>query len=164
MAITATSALWFLPFVLPICFYVMFTDMAQMRITNQAGVVLALVFVVVGLFVLPFNTYLWRLLGLVTVLVIGVVLNAAGVMGAGDSKFLAAGAPFVALGDLRMLMALFMAVTLASVATHRLAKHSPLRRLAPDWASWSQAKKFPMGLALGATLAVYLILGAKYGA
>ncbi|AXI41591.1 prepilin peptidase [Sulfitobacter sp. SK011] len=164
MAITATSALWFLPFVLPICFYVMFTDMAQMRITNQAVVVLALVFVVVGLFVLPFNTYLWRLLGLVTVLVIGVVLNAAGVMGAGDSKFLAAGAPFVALGDLRMLMALFMAVTLASVATHRLAKHSPLRRLAPDWASWSQAKKFPMGLALGATLAVYLILGAKYGA
>ena len=164
MAITATSALWFLPFVLPICFYVMFTDMAQMRITNQAVVVLALVFVVVGLFVLPFNTYLWRLLGLVTVLVIGVVLNAAGVMGAGDSKFLAAGAPFVALGDLRMLMALFMAVTLASVATHRLAKHTPLRRLAPDWASWSQAKKFPMGLALGATLAVYLILGAKYGA
>ena len=164
MAITATSALWFLPFVLPICFYVIFTDMAQMRITNQAVVVLALVFVVVGLFVLPFNTYLWRLLGLVTVLVIGVVLNAAGVMGAGDSKFLAAGAPFVALGDLRMLMALFMAVTLASVATHRLAKHSPLRRLAPDWASWSQAKKFPMGLALGATLAVYLILGAKYGA
>ena len=164
MAITATSALWFLPFVLPICFYVMFTDMAQMRITNQAVVVLALVFVVVGLFVLPFNTYLWRLLGLVTVLVIGVVLNAAGVMGAGDSKFLAAGAPFVALGDLRMLMALFMAVILASVATHRLAKHTPLRRLAPDWASWSQAKKFPMGLALGATLAVYLILGAKYGA
>ncbi|MGJ5619346.1 prepilin peptidase [Sulfitobacter sp. MF3-043] len=164
MAITATSALWFLPFVLPICFYVMFTDMAQMRITNQAVVALALVFVVVGLFVLPFNTYLWRLLGLVTVLIIGVVLNAAGVMGAGDSKFLAAGAPFVALGDLRMLMALFMAVVLASVATHRLAKHTPLRRLAPDWASWSQAKKFPMGLALGATLAVYLILGAKYGA
>tara|TARA_R110002094_G_scaffold203921_1_gene174996 strand:+ start:4223 stop:4717 length:495 start_codon:yes stop_codon:yes gene_type:complete len=164
MTITATSALWFLPFVLPICFYVMFTDMAQMRITNQAVVLLALVFVLVGLLVLPFDIYLWRLLGLVIVLVFGIVLNAAGVMGAGDSKFLAAGAPFVALGDLRLLMALFMAVLLAAVVAHRTAKYTPLRRLAPDWVSWTHAKKFPMGLALGATLAVYLILGAKYGA
>lgn len=164
MTITATSALWFLPFVLPICLYVMFTDMAQMRITNQAVVALILVFVAVGLFVLPFETYLWRLLGFVIVLIVGVVLNAAGAMGAGDSKFLAAGAPYVALGDLRLLMALFMAILLAAVVTHRTAKHTPLRRLAPDWVSWSHAKKFPMGLALGATLAVYLILGAKYGA
>lgn len=164
MTITATSALWFLPFVLPICLYVMFTDMAQMRITNQAVVALILVFVVVGLFVLPFETYLWRLLGFVIVLIVGVVLNAAGAMGAGDSKFLAAGAPYVALGDLRLLMALFMAILLAAVVTHRTAKHTPLRRLAPDWVSWTHAKKFPMGLALGATLAIYLILGAKYGA
>jgi len=57
-----------------------------------------------------------------------------------------------------------MAVLLAAVLTHRIAKHTPLRRLAPDWVSWSPAKKFPMGLALGATLAVYLMLGAKYGA
>lgn len=135
-----------------------------MRITNQAVVLLALVFVVVGFFVLPFDIFLWRLLGMVIVLVVGVALNAAGAMGAGDSKFLAAGAPFISLGDLRLLMALFMAVLLAAVATHRIAKHTPLRRLAPDWVSWNHAKKFPMGVALGATLAVYLILGAKYGA
>ncbi len=164
MAITATSALWFLPFVLPICFYVMFTDMAQMRITNQAVAALLLVFLAVGLFVLPFDTYLWRLLGLVIVLMAGIVLNAAGAMGAGDAKFLAAAAPYVALGDLRLLMALFMAVLLAAVVAHRTAKHTALRQLAPDWVSWTHAKKFPMGLALGATLAVYLILGATYGA
>lgn len=164
MTITATSALWFLPFVLPICLYVMFTDMAQMRITNQAVVALTLVFVVVGAIALPFDIYLWRLLGFVVVLIVGIALNAAGAMGAGDSKFLAAGAPYVALGDLRLLMALFMAVLLAAVVTHRTAKHTPLRRLAPDWVSWTHAKKFPMGLALGATLIVYLILGAIYGA
>jgi len=42
-------------------------------------------------------------------------------------------------------------------------KYTPLRRLAPDWQSWQETKKFPMGLALGTTLGLYLILGARYG-
>ncbi len=164
MAITAVSALWFLPFVLPICIYVCFTDMAQMKITNQAVIVLGLIFVLVGLIALPFDVYLWRLLGLVIVLVLGIMLNAAGVVGAGDAKFAAVAAPFIALGDMRLVIVLFAAILLAAAATHRTAKHSPLRRLAPHWASWEQGKKFPMGLALGTTLAAYLILGALYGA
>lgn len=164
MAITATSALWFLPFVLPICLYVAFTDMAQMRITNQAVMLLMLVFVVVGLIALPFDAYLWRLVHLVIVLLVGIVLNAAGAMGAGDSKFIAVAAPFVALGDLRLVLALLMACVLAAVATHRGAKYTPLRRLAPTWDSWDKGKKFPMGFALGTTLTLYLILGALYGA
>ncbi|UOA13992.1 MULTISPECIES: prepilin peptidase [Sulfitobacter] len=163
MAISATAALWFLPFVLPICLYVAFTDMKQMRITNQAVLVLTAIFVMLGLFLLPFETYLWRLLSLVIVLVIGIVLNAAGVMGAGDAKFAAAAAPFIAMGDLRLLMMLFMATLLAAAATHRGVKYTPLRRLAPDWQSWQETKKFPMGLALGTTLGLYLILGAVYG-
>lgn len=163
MAISATAALWFLPFVLPICLYVAFTDMKQMRITNQAVLVLTAIFVVLGLFLLPFETYLWRLLSLVIVLVIGIVLNAAGVMGAGDAKFAAAAAPFIAMGDLRLLMMLFMATLLAAAATHRGVKYTPLRRLAPDWQSWQETKKFPMGLALGTTLGLYPILGARYG-
>lgn len=164
MAIPATTALWFLPFVLPLCLYVAYTDMAQMRITNQAVIALALVFILMGPFLLPFETYLWRLLAGVIVLVLGIMLNAVGTMGAGDAKFLAAGAPYVALGDLRLLMALFMAVLLAAAITHRGIARTPLRRLAPHWESWNRGKKFPMGLALGATLAAYLALGAVYGA
>ncbi|MDF3382419.1 MULTISPECIES: prepilin peptidase [Sulfitobacter] len=163
MAISATAALWFLPFVLPICFYVAFTDMKQMRITNQAVLVLTAIFVLLGLFLLPFDTYLWRLLSLVVVLVVGIVLNAAGVMGAGDAKFAAAAAPYIAWGDMRLLMMLFMATLLAAAATHRGVKYTPLRRLAPDWQSWQETKKFPMGLALGTTLGLYLILGALFG-
>ena len=163
MAISATAALWFLPFVLPICFYVAFTDMKQMRITNQAVLVLTAIFVLLGLFLLPFDTYLWRLLSLVVVLGVGIVLNAVGVMGAGDAKFAAAAAPYIAWGDLRLLMMLFMATLLAAAATHRGVKYTPLRRLAPDWQSWQETKKFPMGLALGTTLGLYLILGALFG-
>jgi prepilin peptidase CpaA len=165
MAITSYSALWFLPFVLPICFYVMFTDMAQMRITNQAVVVLAGVFVLIGLFAMPsLESYGWRLSHLAVMLLVGIALNAGGVMGAGDAKFIAAAAPFVALEDARTVIALLAATLLAAYVTHRFAKHTPLRRLAPDWVSWDKGKKFPMGLALGATLALYLALGTLFGA
>ncbi|KEJ88246.1 prepilin peptidase [Sulfitobacter donghicola] len=164
MSISSYAALWFLPFVLPICFYVIYTDISRMKITNKANLALVGVFLVIGLIALPFDVYMWRLLSLVIVLIVGIVLNAAGVMGAGDSKFIAAAAPFIALGDVRFLMLLFAATLIAAFVAHRTAKFTPLRQLAPNWASWDQGKKFPMGLALGATLAIYLALGVLYGA
>ena len=163
MSITASAALWFLPFVLPVCLYVAFTDLRDMRITNQAVVVLAAVFVLVGLFVLPLPVYGMRLVQMLAVLVVGVAVNAGGAVGAGDAKFAAAAAPYVAPGDLRLLLAIFAANLLAAFVTHRLAKHSPMRRIAPGWKSWDMGWKFPMGLSLGGTLAIYLILGAIYG-
>jgi prepilin peptidase CpaA len=164
MFIEAKAALWFLPFVLPICIHVAYTDLAQMRISNKAVIALALIFVVLGFFLMPFDAYLWRLAALGIVLVVGIILNAAGALGAGDAKFAAAAAPYIALGDLHVLVQLFMAVLLAAALTHRVIKYTPLRRLAPNWDSWTQGKKFPMGFALGPTLAIYLGLGALYGA
>jgi len=162
MAFSASAALWFLPFVLPICLYVAFTDLAQMRITNQAVIVMALVFVLMGPLVLPFDVYLWQLAQMGIALVAGIALNAAGVMGAGDAKFIAAAAPYIAIRDVGDLMPIFAAVLLAAFAAHRLAKHTSLRQLAPHWVSWDR-RKFPMGLALGPTLVVYLGLAAVYG-
>jgi prepilin peptidase CpaA len=49
---------------------------------------------------------------------------------------------------------------LAGLIVHRVARASPLRNLAPGWASWQAKGKFPMGLALGPTLALYLGLAA----
>lgn len=134
-----------------------------MRITNQAVLALGAVFIAIGLIALPFDVYLWRFAQLAIVLVVGIILNAAGAMGAGDSKFIAVAAPFVAQGDVRMLIPLFCIIMLASVAAYRLVKHTPLRRLAPHWLSWDQGKKFPMGLALASTLACYLALGLVHG-
>ena len=138
-----------------ICFYVCFTDLREMRITNQAVIALAVIFVVIGPLALPLPDYGWRLVQMVVVLVIGFLLNAGGAIGAGDAKFAAAAAPYIALGDLRLLLAAF--------ATHRLVKYTPLRRIAPGWKSWDMGWKFPMGLSLGGTLALYLVLGAIYG-
>lgn len=164
LTITASSALGFLPFVLPVCAWVAWTDLSRMKIPNTAVLTLTGVFLVVGLMVLPLEEYPWRLAHLAVMLVAGIIATAAGAMGAGDAKFIAAAAPFVALGDAAILGLLFAAVLIAAYATHRFVMHSPLRRMAPDWKSWTENKKFPMGFALGGTLALYLSLGALYGA
>jgi prepilin peptidase CpaA len=164
MMISASAALWFAPFVLPICVYIGYTDMKAMRIPNHAVVAMFVIFIVVGLIALPFDTYMWRYLSLVIMLLLGMLLNAGGAMGAGDAKFIAAAAPFVHPGDTQLMMLMFAATLLAAFAAHRLAKHSGLRRLAPDWESWVSGNKFPMGLALGGTMALYLGLGVIYGA
>lgn len=163
LAISASAATWFAPFVLPICLYVSFTDMKALRITNQAVVLLFAVYAVVGYVALPFDIYLWHYLHLAAVLAAGIALNAAGVMGAGDAKFAAAAAPFIHLGDLRFLLMLYLGTTIAAFLSHRLARATPLRRLAPDWESWASGKRFPMGLALGGTLGLYLLTGLFYG-
>lgn len=134
-----------------------------MRISNYSVLLLAILFIVIGPFVLPFDTYLWQLLALVIALVAGFIANMAGAMGAGDAKFIAAAAPYLAYDDLTKIMTLFAGILLAATATHRGVKRTPLRRLAPDWDSWDQGKKFPMGFALGTTLSLYLVLGAVYG-
>jgi prepilin peptidase CpaA len=162
MDISAFSALVFFPLVLPLCVYVSFSDMRDMRIPNQIVVMLFLVFAVLGLIALPLDAYLWRYIHLLVVLIAGIALNAGGVMGAGDAKFAAAAAPFIHVGDLRFLMALFAANILAAYVAHRIGKHTGLRNIAPHWKSWTNPK-FPMGLALGGTLALYLGLGIWFG-
>ncbi|SEN41694.1 prepilin peptidase CpaA [Roseovarius tolerans] len=163
LEITARAALWFLPFVVPICAWVALSDMRSMKIPNIAVLALLATFVLVGLWVLPLPEYAWRFSHLAVLLVVGMLANVIGVMGAGDAKFIAAASPFVVLGDAAFLCLLFAAVLIAAFATHRIAMYSPLRRITPDWVSWQMTKKFPMGLALGPTLALYLGLGAAYG-
>ncbi|MEL7012656.1 MAG: prepilin peptidase [Pseudomonadota bacterium] len=165
LAITSFSAALFLPFVLPICLWVMWSDLNAMKIPNSAVLALAGVFVVVGLIAVPiWPDYPMRLAALGIMLVAGIIINSAGLMGAGDAKFIAAAAPFVAPGDVIPLIFIFTANLLAAFVTHRIAKYTPLRAMAPHWESWERGKKFPMGFALGATLLIYLGAGAAFGA
>lgn len=164
MVITAYSAWWFLPFAVPISIWVAWNDMKYMKIPNMAVYALTLVFVVIGLIALPLAEYPWRLLHLVVVLVVGFIANMLRMVGAGDAKFAAAMAPFIALSDATTLMALFAAILLGAFATHRMFRAIPaVRRLTPEWESWGRGD-FPMGLALGGTLIIYLVLGAFIGA
>ena len=160
MDLSPTAAMWLLPAALPISVFCAWNDMREMKIPNVAVMALVLGFAVLGLFAFGFPQYLWQWSHLVVVLIVGFVLNAAGVMGAGDAKFAAAAAPFVAWGDWQLLMWVFAACIFAGFVTHRVAKHSPLRRLVPHWESWSSGRRFPMGLPLGMTLVFYLLRAA----
>ena len=158
MTIEWATAAWFLPFVLPIVIWVSWSDMATMKIPNKAVLALLGVFVIVGLIALPFDEYLWRYAHFAVVLAIGFVLSSVNMVGAGDSKFAAAMAPFIALPDGMRFIYILGAVTIAAFLLHRWARRSALRERYPDWESWTR-KEFPMGFALAPALLFYLLIG-----
>ncbi|MCU4655192.1 prepilin peptidase [Roseibacterium sp. SDUM158016] len=164
LSLTFMQALWFLPLALPICVWVALTDLREMRIPNVAVLALFAVFVGAGLMVLPLNEFGFRLLQLVVVLIAGFIITSLGMAGAGDSKFAAAMAPFIAPGDYLFFLMLFSLVLLGSWITHRSAGRVPaLRRATAEWASWESGKLFPMGVALAGALVIYLAMGLSAG-
>lgn len=163
MGLSAQTALWFLPAVVPICLFVAWYDLRHMKILNKANLALLVSFAVLGLIALPFADYLWRYLHLVVALVVGIVLNVGRILGAGDAKFIAVAAPFVAPTDMGFVSILLAACLLVGLGLHRLAAVTPLRRLAPNWKSWTEKGRFPMGFPLGATMILYLVFAISAG-
>ena len=136
--------------------------MRSMKIPNMATDFLLLYYAVIGLIALPFYDYLWHWSHFAVVLAIGILMNAAKVLGAGDAKFMAAAAPMVAYADLRLVFALLASCLLAGYVTHRIARLSFIRKMTPHWESWDTGRKFPMGLPLSMTLLFYLLIVAIY--
>lgn len=138
-----------------------------MTIPNRANDLMFAVYVVAGAALVlwgkdanwGWSDYLWRYAHFAVVLVIGMAMNAARLMGAGDAKFLAAAAPFVALGDLGLVLIIYLAALIVTFILHRTARATAIRRLAPGWTSWQPGKRFPMGLAFGVALPLYFLLG-----
>ena len=154
-------ALWFLPFAIPICLWAAWSDLSTMKIPNKAVLSLVGVFALVGLIVLPLPEYAWRWTQLGVVLLVGFVMSSLGLLGAGDAKFAAAMAPFVALPDAGRFLMLMAAVILAAFVIHRVLRATPAIRVrTPDWESWTRGRQFPLGLALGPGLIFYLALAA----
>lgn len=163
MELSATAATVFLVAALPICGFIIYSDLSRMKIPNLANGALVLCYAVLGLIVLPFDQYLWHWTHLIVLLVIGIVMTAGGAMGAGDAKFIAAAGPYIATADTSLMIVLFSACLLAGFVTHRLAKMSPIRNMVPHWTSWEAGRRFPMGFPLGMTLVFYLIAVAFVG-
>ena len=160
---SAQASLWLLVFATPIALFVAWSDLKSMRIPNLSVLALILVYAVVGALTLPLGVWAWSWAHFGVVLILGFVLNMTGGFGAGDAKFAAAMAPFVALGDLRLFLVLLSAVVIAAFIAHRAARSiGAVRRATPDWASWTR-REFPFGLALGPALIFYLALAARFG-
>jgi len=156
--IALPAALWFVLPCAALAIWVAWSDMKTMKIPNTAVLAMAGVWAVLGPFAFGLQGYLWGWAVLAIVLAVGFLANLAGLLGAGDAKFAAAMAPVFSTGDWRLIFALFAACLLAAVALHRAAGAlPPVRRLVPDWESWTR-RDFPMGLALGGMLVFWLIL------
>ena len=147
------------------CAWASHADLSRMKIPNNAVLLLVGVFAVLGLALLPIGGWTladwgWRWTHLVVVLLAGMILNAAYMMGAGDAKLLAAAAPFVAASDTLIVLVLFPAMLILCWAVHRLARLTTGPRLVPEWASWTSGRRFPMGVVIAATLLAYLFICA----
>lgn len=157
------SALALFIAVLPICGWVIYTDLKYMKIRNAAVLALIGVFAVAGFLALPLEIWLWRWVHLPVLLGIGLVLNMALGVGMGDVKFAAAAAPFFSADPGRVMLAILLlqACLILGFSAHRIARAIPAVRAAtPDWASWGH-RKFPFGLVLVGTLLGYLGLIAS---
>ncbi|WP_341367083.1 prepilin peptidase [Yoonia sp. BS5-3] len=171
---TAATAYWFLPAVIPLAMYISWNDMRSMKITNQSMLVLLIVFIVLGPFAFGLRTYFWQFLHFPFVLIIGMALWSLRLMGGGDAKMLAVMAPYVVVSDLYSIAQLFVACALAGLTMHGIFRYTSLHKLAPDWKSWEARSEhlrggifglnhaFPKGLVLSMTLLFYLIAVAVY--
>lgn len=149
-------SLWFLLLTLPFCLWAAIWDVRFMRIPNWCTDLMAATFVVAGLFIVPdWGDYGLRLALGFGVLCLGILLNALGLWGAGDAKFMGAAAPFVGLQDGWMLLVVYTLALILAVGAHRGAKALGAARLTPDWVSWTSGKRFPMGLVFGLTLPAF---------
>jgi prepilin peptidase CpaA len=181
MGMTAQSADWLLPAVLPFALYISWNDMRSLKITNKSVLALVVVFAVVGPFAFGFETYLWQWIHLPITLVVCMALWALRLMGGGDAKMIAAMSPFVMLADLTLVLFIFASCLIAALIAHSLFRFTPLRKLAPDWKSWHggptqfpesytvtqkimvyRQQKFPKGFPLSMTLVFYLTFVAFY--
>ncbi len=163
MAQQAFAALWLMIGALPIAAWVIWTDLATMKIPNKAVLALVGVYAVIGALTLPFATFAWSWLHLIVVLAVGFVLSQTGGFGAGDAKFAAAMAPFVALPDVGRFLILLSLVSITTFLAHRIARQVPaLRSATPGWVSWER-RDFPFGIALAPALILYLALAATFG-
>jgi prepilin peptidase CpaA len=163
MALQPLAAMWFLLIAVPVGLFVTFSDLSRMKIPNVAVAALFVGYVVIGIFVLPFPTYLWGLAHVIIMMIVGIMLNAADVMGAGDAKFIGAAAAFVPFADAITVLTLLAVSLLGALATHRIARATSLRAQVPHWESWATGKRFPMGFPLSMTLIGYLVLAALQG-
>ena len=160
MDLAANPFVWLLLAALPFCAAAVWTDLTAMKIRNWTVIGLALCFAIVGAGAIPWGAFGFQFLQAGAVLVVGFFLTAAGAMGAGDAKFLAATALYVPLVGAPLYAIILCACVLAGFALHRGARMIPALR-GIGWESWGRSD-FPMGLVLGSALAILLAIAA-YG-
>lgn len=176
MQIDAFQATLFALFCVPISLLTFYIDMKYKRIANATVWALFSVFVIIGLATLPLPDVLWRFAGYAIAFAYGFLMWMARQMGGGDVKFMAVAALFIHPADAGIAIFILLAALTGSTLAVLITMRSPLKDLAPHWATWEKldptkidsvgkGKKLtiPMGTGLALALSSYLVLGALLG-
>jgi prepilin peptidase CpaA len=144
--------------VLPIALWACLTDMRRMKIPNKSVIAMAAVWPLLGWMLVPLSAWLWGLALMVIVFFLGFLLYQTGTFGAGDAKYAASMAGLFVGADVAPLLLLIASCMIGALILHRILRGiPPIRRLTPDWESWTQRRYFPFGLALSGIVVIYLI-------
>lgn len=155
-----TASLAFLILTAPLALFIAWSDLKTMKIPTWSTDLLLVIFAVAGLLVLPFDVWAWRWLNFVVVFAVALVLFYTVRFGAGDGKYAASAAPFIDPSHSIIVIYLYSAFLLAAFFAHRgMRSVAPVRRMTPDWVSWTR-RDFPMGLAISGTFVSYLFFTA----
>lgn len=153
----------FLLVLLPFLWIAAYTDLHSMLLKNWMTATVALLFLPLGLALLPLDAYFYRLGITVGV---GVVLVAMGLLrafGMGDAKYVTALTPYVAPEDyVSVLLVLSFTNLFALGLLAAASRMASVRALAPHWKSW-EARHLPMGLSISATALFYFTARALGG-
>lgn len=151
-ALIAATAL-----IAPLMLYVAVNDVRELRIPNWAVLTTFAIFVVVGPFGLPFETYLWRLGYAVITLVVGFGLYsvAQGKIGGGDLKLLAALAPFLSGANFGTFAIIYVLLSVVGLIAFFVAR-TLVDRKTTRWKALAQGIYFPAGVLIGLAVAIVL--------
>lgn len=156
--LTTKAALIFLALVLPISVWASVSDLKRMKIPNKAVLTMAAIWPLIGWMLVPFDAWLWGFALMAIVLLLGYLAYTTGTFGAGDAKYAAAMAPFFVGADYAWIMLLIASCLIGALITHRIMRAIPaIRRMTPDWESWTQRRYFPLGFALSGIVVFYLV-------
>lgn len=158
IALSSTAAIWFAIALVPLCLITVWTDLTRMKIPNRVTDLMFVFFIPLGLIALPLDVFLWQFVNPAVALMIGIIIYAVKLIGAGDIKFIVAASPYVMRPDLYEASFLLGGFLVAGAITHRVLRATIGPKLAPNWKSWHDTKRYPMGFSLGPALLAYLAL------
>ena len=142
----------------PVALAVILFDLKTMTIPNWLTGGAFVIFAVLVFAGLGLETALGRLMGAGIVLVVSFIMFAVGGLGGGDAKAATAFALLIAPIDAGFVLMALAVIGLIGVGALFLLRRTRLAQ--GEWEMWSEPRRFPYGLTLGATLILYTALVA----
>lgn len=142
----------------PVALAVILYDLKTMTIPNWLTGGAFVIFAALVFWGLGLEDALTRLMGAGIVLIASFIMFAVGGLGGGDAKAATAFALLIAPVDAGFVLMALAVNGLLGIAALFLLRRTSLAN--GNWKMWSEPKRFPYGLTLGATLILYTALVA----